>query len=289
MPKVIQFTHPGGEHKPDNSSLNHKDWNEGLHARKFLLSDGYYVKDNQLEFAKLQFWGEWEPPSNVKKIEKKVNQYSPNWLHTPYLPSELPNNFDGNNSYQNTDPLVFGNEFRYFLCKQYQDKKKRTTTLAKLESGDIILFGSSHGAKKENAFFQLDTVFVISHYIEYDISDINALNDYRLGIYREFVFKMAFPTPSNYPLKLRLYFGANYNNQINGVYSFSPCKPLSNNIGFPRVQLKNIKYLTNNLNAAPKITQVTIEESITFWKTIQEATINQGCFEGVMFSFPVII
>jgi len=253
------------------------------------LSDGYYVNDAQLEFTKLQFWGEWEPPSNVKKVEKKINKYYPNWIHTPYLPSKLPINFDGHNSYQNTDPLVFGDEFRYFLCKQYQDKKKRTTTLAKLESGDIILFGSTHGTKKENAFFQLDTVFVISHYIEYDISDVNALNDYNLGIYREFVFKMAFPQPSNYPLKLRLYFGSNYNNQVNGIYSFSPCKPFSSNLGFPRVQLKNIKHLTNNLNAAPKITQVTIEESIEFWKIIQEATLNQGCFEGVMFSFPITI
>ena len=100
---------------------------------------------------------------------------------------------------------------------------------------------------------------------------------------------MAFPQPSNYPLKLRLYFGSNYNNQVNGIYSFSPCKPFSSNLGFPRVQLKNIKHLTNNLNAAPKITQVTIEESIEFWKIIQEATLNQGCFEGVMFSFPITI
>ena len=36
MPKIVQFTHPGGEHKPDKNNKTHKSWNKGKHQRKFL-------------------------------------------------------------------------------------------------------------------------------------------------------------------------------------------------------------------------------------------------------------
>ncbi len=43
MPKVIQFPHPGKEHRPDKNNKKHKGWNKGGHQRKFLLSKGDFV------------------------------------------------------------------------------------------------------------------------------------------------------------------------------------------------------------------------------------------------------
>lgn len=284
MPKIIQFTHPGSEHKPDKRNGNHKSWNTGQHKRKFLLTKGDYFDGKNLKNTELVFWGEWEPPSRVTELRKKPTKYFPRWIHRPYLPNKIPNSNGDQNGYQNTDPCVFGEAFRYLLCKQFKPKNKSLTSLAKLDEGSIILFGSTANQNKKDAFFQLDTVFVVSESIEYDISDPNALSD--LGIYRDFVYKMAFPQPSDYSLKLRLYKGATYQDPYEKMYSFSPANLWDNQeSGFPRVRLKDMDYITNNLNAAPKITDVSMNEVKNFWNKIVEISRENGCVEGVKFSY----
>lgn len=284
MPKIVQFTHPGGEHKPDKNNKTHKSWNKGKHQRKFLNAFGKFVQRNDLKEDSLIFWGEWEPPSIVQRLDAQENKFMPNWLHEPYLPTTLPTATGYQQSYQNTDPLVFGDSFRYFVCKQFKPKRKKETFLASLEKGSIILFGSTGNQNTKEAFFQLDTVFVVSDYIEYDPSDINALSNYKVDNYRDFVFKMAFPNPLDYSLKLRLYIGATFENPVSEMYSFTPAKVYNNNYGFPRVALKDIKYITNNLNAAPKISEVGQNDIIEFWKTIRDISRKQDCVEGVAFN-----
>jgi hypothetical protein len=78
-----------------------------------------------------------------------------------------------------------------------------------------------------------------SDFIDYDFSD--ALSNRDLDFYNRTVFKLAFPRPTASSMKLRLYFGAAYENSTK-IYSNS-------DIGFPRVALKDIPFLTNNLNA----------------------------------------
>jgi hypothetical protein len=124
MPKIVQFTHPGPEHKPDLKNGNHKSWNTGNHKRKFLLSKGSYVDNNKLKDGNLTFWGEWEPPSYVTEFEYQENKFFPGWLHKPYLPNILPNSNGYQASFQNTDPCVFGDSFKYFVCKQFKPKNK---------------------------------------------------------------------------------------------------------------------------------------------------------------------
>jgi hypothetical protein len=284
MPKIVQFTHPGSEHSPDKRGGNHKSWNTGRHKRKFLLTNGDYVAKNELKEGSLVFWGEWEPPSHVEELENKPPKFFPRWIHRPYLPKKTPNSNGYQESYQNTDPCVFGDSFKYFVCKQFKPKNRTLTSLAKLDKGSLILFGSTANQNKENAFFQLDTVFVVSEHIKYDISDPNALLD--LGNYRDFVFKMAFPQPSDYSLKLRLYKGASFENSVEKMYSFSPAKKWVNQqSSFARVPLKDMDYITNNLNAAPKITDASIVEVKVFWNKIVEISRRNGCVEGVKFNY----
>ncbi len=235
------------------------------------------------------FWGEWEPPSKVEKLETNRNSLYPQWLHQPYLPNPLPS---GSNL-QNTDPFVFGESFKYFICKQL--KRNRPTQLASLEQGSLILFGSTKG-QGENAFFQLDTVFVVSKFKEYDPSDGHALVEMLNSKcitedYYHAVFKRAFLSKVPYSklnsLKLRLYFGATYDNPEEGMYSFSPAKLYNGKkIGFQRIQLKDMCHITNNLNSAPKISEdKTLNEIKEFWEKVREISRDSGCVEGIKFNY----
>ena len=281
---IVQFTHPGIEHTPDKINSNHISWNTTKeHKRKFLLSLGSYVENNELKKGNLVFWGEWEPPSDAQKLTQ-LDKYYPKWLYKPYLPNSNPPPHASN-----TDPCVFGDYFRYFFCKQFKQKPtKKPTKLANLDKGSLILFGSTINQNKSDAFFQLDTVFVVSDFIEYNLSDPCALTDQ--GDYYNYNFKLALNLFKKEPLKLRLYIGASYSSPYEGMYSFSPAKIWNHeNHGFPRIALKDMHYITNNLNAAPRITEIKLEDVKDFWKEIVNLTREAGCVEGVKFKYSLKI
>lgn len=204
---------------------------------------------------------------------------------------------------QNTDPFVFGPCFKYFVCKQYQKQKHgpshlipHPTGLSRLEDGSVILFGSTHG-KGRAAFFQLDTVFVVGRSIPYNPAKPENLPSNPL-VDPDFLkasFHTALPvTDCEVPadLKLRLYLGATIENPVNGMYSFSPAKVLKGTPkGFSRVQLRENdlqlpgrpNLLTNNLNSAPKKTEITPDEARALWEVVLFKCWDQGCVPGVRF------
>ena len=47
--------------------------------------------------------------------------------------------------------------------------------MTKIDKGSIILFGSTAGKIRDDAFFQLDTVFVVADWIEYDPANLDSL------------------------------------------------------------------------------------------------------------------
>ena len=284
MPKIVQFIHPGVEHGPDKDQTC-KKWNTDKHKRKFLLADGEYVEGEKLKQGQLMFWGEWEPPSKVEKLETNGNSLYPQWLHRPYLPNPLPTN----PKLQNTDPFVFGESFKYFRCQQF--RKNKPTQLASLDHGSLVLFGSH-----KDTFFQLDTVFVVSKCYGYSSSDRNALIDLlnNKGItedYYQAVFKMAFSSETACSklktLNLCLYFGATYDNPIKGMYSFSPAKLYNGKkIGFPRIkQFKYKTYIEPKLPQGFKITEVGLDEIKDFWEKIREISRESCCVEGIKFNY----
>lgn len=286
MPKIIQFTHPGAEHSYDKATPNYKSWNCAKHKRKFLKANGKYISNDEELNGELAFWGEWEPPSKVSRLNSKPPKFYPKWLHEPLLPTSSLQSEGLKKGYQNTDPCVFGKEFKYFLCKQPKFKNKTLTQLAELEAGSVILFGSSASPRTAEAFFQLDTVFVVRDYIEYDTASSDLLTNNNLGNYNEYVLKTVLPMPKQKSLKLRLYFGATYQNSQNGMYSYSPSQLYNKqDKGFPRVKLKDLPFITNNLNAAPKITNTSLDEVKDFWEKIREISREEGCVEGVKFSY----
>jgi len=308
---IVQFTHPGGEHSPDRGK-SVKSWNTGGHKRKFMLSNGSVViNDNLLKNKSLLFWGEWEPDSLIIKVLNTPSGAFPKYLYKPII-ENLPNH-----SRQNTDPYVFGDNFYYFCCKQ--SKQGSPTQLGKLQKGSIILFGSTINQTKPNAYFALDTVFVVNEFIDYNSLNYDKMlagkvdNDFfEISIKSRF---NQFPqlantkiqkkssclntcmdneetkkssscsTPTNIE-NFRCYFGATFEKKVEGMYSFVPCKEYNDNSeGFERLKLTNadFDFITNNLNASPKYT--TNRNVIEVWHKLKEILKNKGFIEGVKFDF----
>jgi len=55
--------------------------------------------------------------------------------------------------------------------------------------------------------------------------------------------------------------------------------------GFSRVPLKNLPYITNNLNSAPRATNASDTEVCQAWKHIRDISRKHGCLEGVRFDY----
>jgi hypothetical protein len=304
MLEIIQFTHPGAEHGFDSTDGSHKSWNTGPHRRKFMRVIGDYVDGNNclIRDKSLLFWGEWEPPSNVTSLGKPSVPLHPRWLHEPYLPNHIPAGAASScapvggdcpggcgkeTSYQNTDPLVFDGSFKYFVCKQAKKGFSQTTYLAKLDRGSIILFGSTSGTDKIKAFFQLDTVFVVADWIEYDASDHGPLRAHSevSRMYDNLIISKVSPPTTKHSVKLRLYRGATFDHPVGGMYSFSPARICdASPIGFPRVKLSDKQFLTNNLNSSPKSTPASFDEIQEAWMEVRKESREQGCVEGVRFT-----
>ncbi len=223
----------------------------------------------------------------VSILEKPYGDY-PKYIQKPF--------FDNTEPFprQNTDPYVFGEQFHYCCCKQ--SRAGRPTQLAKLAQGSIILFGSTINQNTPHAYFALDTVFVVDKFIEYNEENfVSKLQGKVSEDYFEITIKSAFKGTiekqviENKKPEIRCYFGASFNNKIHGMYSFAPCKEFKNNtIGFERVKLTNedFDFISNNLNAAPKINSaLSIEENIIRFTKLIKIINKQGFNEGVHFNF----
>lgn len=87
---LVQFMHPGSEHRPDRRTgaiSEWKDWNRGDHKRKFLIANGASTSDpkNPPREGKIAFWGEWEPQSKWTVLPESGVPDGPRWLHDPRL------------------------------------------------------------------------------------------------------------------------------------------------------------------------------------------------------------
>ncbi|MBQ0049293.1 MAG: hypothetical protein KBT12_03495 [Bacteroidales bacterium] len=301
MPSVVVFYHPGAEHSVTRKmlSIGVMPWSTlNYHRRKFLEAYGEYVTIGQKSPAggKLHFWGEWEPDSYVSKL----SNVTPRFLHIPFLKNPSPtivpspgatcNNSiscGGNvipkttNSYQNTDPFVFAENFFYSVCQQITHNNN-PSNMTKLCKGRIILFGS-----RVNDQFALDTVFVVG-----DSKPFTPNN----------IFKdLSGFAPNDYPLIMQLsgsqnlvcYKGASYSNPCDGMYSFVPCKtydkgcferPILSISDFASCNMAHIMS-SGNQNQGRKCTTVKPNEAKMIWDCLRQSIQKQGFLEGFNFKY----
>lgn len=303
------------------------EWREmrDAHARKFMKAKGQIVVNGKLSApTDLLFWGEWEADSRFKKLPQDGKGCGPKWLHEPLLDRGKPNRVPEGNidcdcegrgtcmgkshpdvknvgepySLQNTDPLVFGDCFLYSLCRQFKRKRKSKTEyeqrqMAKLAPGSIVLFGSRLPETEGCFCFLLDAVFVVGDCRQFLTG--NASKDLKGFVPDDYFDIMHFENCSEINVSLTCYKGVTFEQsldpqyQINGMYSFVPCRPYNGDTGFerPRLYAKHFVdigeelVITENLCRTVKGTIVTEERARRFWECVCKIISDQGFEKGV--------
>lgn len=291
---VVQFMHPGSEHCPDKRKKNTNTyaWNFRDHKRKYLEVSGTYVNSDDVCIKDtIYFWGEWEPTSEVRRIDslKKSNRL-PQFIHTPFLDTTFKTypkySVEGKDPSkihrQNTDPFVYGEHFIYSHCKQENYKDMRN-----LAPGSLILLGSSSDSRTDNACFMLDTVFVIKEGFPYNSATANSALEGKIPSFYDKI--MGFEDWDS-TIEEICYHGVNYHEKhlFGGMYSFSPCKPgKEGQEGFERIILRHddIEEITNKLTQGLKATESTIERNRAIWDIICKKVQEQGCFKGIAMDY----
>ena len=194
-PRVFVCSHPHAEPPYGRKAIGTPisiPWNtKTSHWRKFISRSGQYISSNgTLQSDTIYFWGEYEPGSSGRII----NKTTPKALHDKLTPVRgstiIPHGA------LNTDPYVFGDHFKYICCRM--GNKKHIP-------GDVILFGHFDS---ETLLFDLDTVIVIKEMIKIDPKR-NTSQYYKASIE---------------PLKIKGgYFYKGYNYSENKCFSFVPC------------------------------------------------------------------
>ena len=291
----VQFMHPGREPRLRGAAKS-IPWNSSpRHARKYLHCPGTYIEDGKPVSGPMEFWGEWEPESEVIEEWGWQPGHKPQRAWRPYY--EAKPDYAG---LQNTDPFVFGS-FLYTGCKQYTGRGTRATQLRYLSRGTVLLFGSRVGGA-----FALDTVFVVKDWIDHDAAtyrdrlagrvpdaywDVTLYPWYDDGSRRpgwgcKPPAVCAVPGDAN--SRVRLYFGATYDDPVEGMFSFVPCAPagtISGGFARPVIDLDGVINPKNK--QSPKINRNTIlSDAVRWWRETQQQVQGQGLRLGVSLAIP---
>ena len=312
MVRIIQFVHSGREHtlSPTEKKNGIKEWNCGSHRRKFMLAQGQYVQGNSTlsPVQDILFWGEWEPTSEVKRLQIPAGgDRVPKWLHKPFLrigkggnvilpkptltsntsktcsctqkhtcaPTHSHKCCPSNGINQDTDPFVFGDEFLYSNCRQ-----TNLTVMRNLAKGTIILFGSYVLSGPSAPYFELDTVFVVGENRSYTPKTVK--KDLSGFVPPQYLPIMGYGRQNTSP-QFTCYKGASFNNHVNGMYSFVPCKPCGGPVaGFqkPKLTSATLSLIAKNLLSV-KYTNSTLQQNKVVWNKIRNIINQQGFYEGV--------
>lgn len=279
----VQFIHPGKEHRPDHDG--YMDWNRADHKRKFLEIEGHCVRRGKKYSGPVQFWGEWEPQSEVIAPVEAAIPDGPRCIQRPFY--VVPPSYRGR---QNTDPFVFDG-FVYAVCKQ--NTKKGPTQLRYLKQGSVILFGSY-----VRGHFAIDTVFVVDNWIEFPLKTaVKSLSDSVSEAYMEAVVKtwnQPLPSenacgPDKAKQSFRLYSGATIDKRVNGMFSFFPCQPASESKnGFARPVIKMPNIITDSLLMGQRLNRGISPKNIPkLWQQVCDAVESAGQWLGVNAEMPM--
>jgi hypothetical protein len=273
----VQFPHPGREHGPDpGGTLKHWEHGEHEHRRKFMRGGGQWLTSptDPPQVGGLVFWGEWEAASRVAVAPSRVPG-GPSWIHTPFFNGreDAPDGVVA----QNTDPFVFGDQFLYTLCRQPRNRRLR-----ELAPGSLILFGS----KSEGAFV-LDTVFIVADYVDhtratYEHTLVRRVSD----VYRAATLEPMYAWQG--VAGGRLYFGANADQRVEGMFSFVPCLPADAGRAFARPRIELDGLIRPNLAMRARTCAVRdLGELRAIWDRVVDQVLEQGLVLGVHLALPV--
>jgi hypothetical protein len=280
----VQLNHPGTQKsfKIGKGYINIgndiviREWNNDKeHYRKFLQHNGYFiidVSDNVPKYDELFFWGEWEGNSFFKNLNNRDVKKLPNGIHKPFHSTQF-------RGIQNTDPYIFGDAFKYCICRQKGQ-------LTRLVLDDLILFGTVVPSLNK---FYIDTVFVIKS--SDPSTDVQASNgvDYST-VYKEETLEQLYEylKPATYINDKKLYKSKTWWDDSN-YFSFVPVKLKSDENGFERlfIDLNSPLYqLSNNSQTAFSYLKRCKLSAFELWKEIIEKCNQQNFYLGLRFDEP---
>jgi hypothetical protein len=279
MPKlIVQLNHPGnqkayvlGKGYQKVNDLIIREWNDDpQHYRKSIRNDGQYLTslESETENGKLLFWGEWEGNPVFKPLKSEIDK--PNGIHEPFHSTLI-------RGFENTDPYVYGEYFKYATCKQ-------SGQLCDLDSFSLILFGSTYPSL--NAFY-LDTVFVVKcHETAIDVCS-NGGSKYTLIYIEETLEELENDYLGSDPSQAKkLYYGLTWW-ENKEYFSFVPCKPDDNTV-FDRLKIDlSDTYFNFSANPTGKSFLRGCKGSPQeVWEKIVHIAFGQGFCLGVQFDEP---
>jgi hypothetical protein len=293
--RFIQFPHPGGEHRPrPNGKCKLWNWlknpsgTDNPHARTFFQANGRRLTDSATGpvAGPIWAWGEWEAEARVIRSldcsgQKPATLFEPYWV--PKISFE---------NLHNTDPFVFGG-FYYTDCKQGTAPSLKG--MLEFDVGSVIIFGSGFNDAGE-ARWVLDTVFVVSDYVDHNISNYqDRLRDRVPPGYDQVVLGPTYEAHSpRRNLPRRLYIGATYDNPVNGMFSFFPCVAPGTDQGFARPEIRLSSTLTGK-HFNPRLRQgmkgqgngaLTLGEIKMLWAEVCAQVRLNGCDLGIWADLP---
>jgi len=275
---TIQLNHPcneklfiiGNGYFPFNNQII-REWNNDTlpngkqpHYRKFIRSNGEFVANmnSKPQNSNLIFWGEWEGNSIFNPINNGQN--TPNGIHEPFHSVVV-------RGFQNTDPYVFGNYFKYAICSQ-------KGIMCNLPTGSLILFGTT-----TNIGFLLDTVFVVkSHETAISVCNNNAAN-YSIVYREETIEQLGNTYLGPNPSSINKIYQSQTWWDCNDYFSFVPCNIASSNnyskviLNFPLMAKQKVGHPYRHFNR---------RQPIDVWKDIVNSVLKQGFVLGVRFKEP---
>lgn len=278
----IQLNHPGHQksfrlghgYRQINNQIIREWSNDNVHFRKFIQNNGHYVnslKDLNPTQADLYFWGEWEGNSFFNPFPRANYRILPNGLHKPFHSTFIRGS-------QNTDPYIFGDNFKYCVCKQ-------SGRLTNLLLDDLILFGTVVPSLNK---FYIDTVYVIKD--NNSSANVQATD----GVNYSQVYKGETLEQLNEYLKTPTYKNNNkvYHSKTwwddNDYFSFVPCKLSYDKVGFERlfIELSNQTFQLSRNPTGKSFLQRCSLSSQDLWNEIVKISLEQGFKLGVKFDEP---
>jgi hypothetical protein len=279
----IQLNHPGHQ-KPFKLGKGYfnlgekiiREWsNDSVHFRKFIHNNGYYVnalQDLNPSQDELYFWGEWEGNSFFNPFPKADFRILPNGLHKLFHSTVI-------RGLQNTDPYIYGEDFKYCVCKQ-------NGQLIRLVLDDLILFGTVVPSLNK---FYIDTVFVIK---DHDLSsNVQATSGasytqaYKEETLEQLNEYLKIPTNTN---SHKVYNSKTWWDDKD-YFSFVPCKLSYDTIGFERlfIELSNQIFQLSYNPTGKSFLEKCVLNSQDLWKEIVKVCLKQGFKLGVKFDEPI--
>ena len=276
MPFVVQFPHPGREHRPSPPEVGTvMPWNRDLHGRKFLRSRAQYLDRTGHHAGEVAFWGEWEAQSRVLDVWAKEGS-KPRFLHEPFHEAP-PDGLD----HQNIDPFVFGDSFLYTNCKQLNNSKLRRLTL-----GSLVLFGSGTGQG-----FVLDTVFVVGDdpLLPYEVGERDVLPDRPET--DPLIFRPLSTSTQHLGMGCVVVRSRPYEAADERPFSFVPCRSRdAQDVRFPRPLLEPVGPLQGLVNPklfmGTRVTEVEAEVVAAAWRHVRAVVEAQELALAVRLAVP---